>query len=172
MKHCSIPAESRLSYPANQVVPASSDDSPDFNGTTTDSVTITETALIVDQKTSAPADAPPDLPPANTTITALDGDLVNATIPASRRGLSSEVPIARRTNSNYEMVFNGTGTALSDRDGSIEGTAYLTYSLVSNATYDVEDCLALCDRVSGCGKFEHSPGDYLSLQLTYRRFFF
>ncbi|KXN92682.1 hypothetical protein AN958_00352 [Leucoagaricus sp. SymC.cos] len=37
-----------------------------------------------------------------------------------------------------------------DRDGSIEGTAYLTYTVVSNLTYSVDDCLRFCDRVDGC----------------------
>lgn len=30
------------------------------------------------------------------------------------------------------------------------GTAYLTYKLVSNSTYNINDCLSFCDRVTGC----------------------
>ncbi|KAE9398952.1 hypothetical protein BT96DRAFT_976126 [Gymnopus androsaceus JB14] len=135
--------------PALQGTPATSSDPPDLNGTTTDTSNIVSTAQQVDQKSGASSDAPPDQPATNTTITAIDGDLVNQTIPtttSSRRGLYE---ISRR-NDNYEQVFGGTGTGPSDRDASIEGTAYLTYTVVSNATYDVDDCLDYCDSVEGC----------------------
>lgn len=41
---------------------------------------------------------------------------------------------------------------LTDRDGSIEGTAFLTYTVVPNITYSVDACLSFCNRVEGCGK--------------------
>ncbi|KAJ4487605.1 hypothetical protein J3R30DRAFT_3654104 [Lentinula aciculospora] len=144
---------SGLVAPAYQGVPATVNDPPDFNGTSTDASSIDSTAHQVNQKAGAPPDAPPNQPVSNTTLTALDGDLVNATIPVSRRGLSdsaSQSHLMRRNNSNYELVFWGTGTGPDDRDASIEGTAYLTYTVVSNATYDIDDCLAQCDSVSGC----------------------
>ncbi|KAH6902246.1 hypothetical protein BKA70DRAFT_1113318, partial [Coprinopsis sp. MPI-PUGE-AT-0042] len=52
----------------------------------------------------------------------------------------------------YDMVFSGTGRDSDDRDASIEGTAYLTHTLVSNATYEggLEECLAWCDGIEGC----------------------
>ncbi|KAH6907813.1 hypothetical protein BKA70DRAFT_1223119 [Coprinopsis sp. MPI-PUGE-AT-0042] len=52
----------------------------------------------------------------------------------------------------YDMVFSGTGKDSDDRDASIEGTAYLTHTLVSNATYEggLEECLAWCDGIEGC----------------------
>ncbi|KAJ3877108.1 hypothetical protein F5051DRAFT_409571 [Lentinula edodes] len=146
---------SGLVAPAYQGVPATVNDPPDFNGTSTDSSSITSTALQVDQKAGATGDAPPDQPVANTTVTAVDGNLVNATIPtpASRRDLDargSESHLTRRNNSNYELVFWGTGTGPNDRDAAIEGTAYLTYTVVSNTTYDIDDCLAFCDSVEDC----------------------
>jgi hypothetical protein len=143
-------AECSLVAPANQGVPVTADASPNFNGSTTDSSSIVSTALQVDQKAGAPADALPDQPVANTTVTALDGNLVNTTLPVSRREVASEGHLNRRNNSNYELLFWGTGTRSNDRDASIEGTAYLTYTVVSNATYDIDDCLAFCDSVDGC----------------------
>lgn len=149
---------SGLVAPAYQGVPATVNDPLDFNGTSTDSSSITSTALQVDQKAGATGDVPPDQPVANTTVTAVDGNLVNATIPtpASRRDLDargSESHLTRRNNSNYELVFWGTGTGPNDRDAAIEGTAYLTYTVVSNTTYDIDDCLAFCDSVEDCGRY-------------------
>jgi hypothetical protein len=115
-------------------------------GTETDIDTIISTALIVDQKSGPADDAPPDLPPPPTTVTAVDGQLTNETIStnATRRSLN------RRLLDGYDVVFEGTGTGPSDRDASIQGTAYLTYTLVPNNTYNVDDCLRFCDSVTGC----------------------
>lgn len=52
----------------------------------------------------------------------------------------------------YEEVFSGSGTARADRDGSIQGTAYLTYTVVPNSTYNVDACLDFCNSVNGCGE--------------------
>ncbi|KAJ4479930.1 hypothetical protein J3R30DRAFT_3701078 [Lentinula aciculospora] len=146
-------AECGLIYPAFQGTPASSADAYNFNGTTTDSNSIASTAFQIDQKSGATPHAPPNLPAVNTTITAIDGDIVNTTIPASRRSLPAEVVITKmsgRKNSDYEEVFGGTGTDPEDRDAAIIGTAYLTYTLVNNATYNVDDCFAFCDAISEC----------------------
>ncbi|GAW10556.1 fruit-body specific protein a [Lentinula edodes] len=140
-----------LIYPAFQGVPASNADPYNFNGTSTDANSIASTAFRVNQKSGATTNAPPNLPAANTTVTAVDGDMV---IPVSRRSLSSirtiDNDMSRRTNSDYEQVFGGTGTESEDRDAAIIGTAYLTYTLVSNSTYNVGDCLAFCDATAGC----------------------
>ncbi|KIK62898.1 hypothetical protein GYMLUDRAFT_72584 [Collybiopsis luxurians FD-317 M1] len=145
-------AECALVAPANKGVPATISDPADFNGTTTDTSAIASTAQQVDQKSGAPTDVAPNQPVADTTVTAVDGDLVNATVAStSRRSLTGAAShLSRRNNSNYELVFWGTGTGPNDRDASIEGTAYLTYTVVSNATYDIDDCLAKCDSVDGC----------------------
>jgi len=55
-----------------------------------------------------------------------------------------------RDPSDYEEVFTGSGTGPNDRDASIEGTAYLTFGLVDNSTYNVDACLAFCDSVDQC----------------------
>ncbi|KAE9386967.1 hypothetical protein BT96DRAFT_1005580 [Gymnopus androsaceus JB14] len=135
--------------PAFQGTPATSSNPPDLNRTTTDTSNIVSTAQQVDRKSGASSDAPPDQPATNTTITAINGDLVNQTIlttTSSRHGLYE----ISRQNNNYEQFFGGTGTGPNDRDASIEGTVYLTYTVFSNATYDVDDCLDYCDSVAGC----------------------
>ncbi|KAJ3913075.1 hypothetical protein F5877DRAFT_84144 [Lentinula edodes] len=150
-KPAHLPTDCGLIYPAFQGVPASNADPYNFNGTSTDANSIASTAFRVNQKSGATTNAPPNLPAANTTVTAVDGDMV---IPVSRRSLSSirtiDNDMSRRTNSDYEQVFGGTGTESEDRDAAIIGTAYLTYTLVSNSTYNVGDCLAFCDATAGC----------------------
>lgn len=126
-----------------------------LNGTYTDTSTIASTVNVVDQKTSTTGDIPPNQPVADTAVTAVDGQVTAAgtNSTASRRSfVTRSEGFAKRSPSDYELVFSGTGTTPNDRDASIEGTAYLTYTLVSNATYDVDDCLAQCDRVETCGK--------------------
>ncbi|KIK63221.1 hypothetical protein GYMLUDRAFT_486395 [Collybiopsis luxurians FD-317 M1] len=145
-------AECGLVYPAYQGVPATTNDAYNFNGTSTNSDSITSTALQVDQKSGVTTELLPNLPPANTTVTAVDGSLLNATIPASRRtvALPLKRKVSRRSSSEYELVFWGTGTDSDDRDASIVGTAYLTYTLVNNSTYNIQDCLEFCDNTPGC----------------------
>lgn len=142
--------------------PASDPGALDLSGTETDATSIAQTVSNVDQKTGIPDNAPPNLPPADTAVTAVDGDIANDPQPvnSTRRSIERRIPgrfarhiPAKRSASDYEQVFAGTGVALSDRDGSIEGTAYLTYTLVSNSTYNVADCLSFCDSVDGCGEF-------------------
>jgi len=121
----------------------------DLSGTTTDTDTIVSTAQIVDQKAGATGD--PDQAVPNTAVTAVDGQLTpdgtsNDTT-TSRRSMG----ISRRSPADYDLVFSGTGTGPNDRDGSIEGTAYLTFTVVDNSTYNVNACLAFCDSVQLCG---------------------
>ncbi|KAF8063340.1 hypothetical protein FPV67DRAFT_1451811 [Lyophyllum atratum] len=47
-------------------------------------------------------------------------------------------------------VFAGTGVGPTDRDGAVESVAYLTYTVVSNATCNVDACLDFCDSVQTC----------------------
>ena len=136
--------------------------SSDINGTVTDTDNIVSTAHNVDQKSGSDVDTPPNQPVANTTLTAVDGTLTTDGDDGSsrrRRSFSdSERLTSRDWTSNYELVFSGTGSGLWDRDAAVEGTAYLTYSLVSNATYNVDDCLKKCDEEEMCGKYTlHSP---------------
>ncbi|KAE9403666.1 hypothetical protein BT96DRAFT_964469 [Gymnopus androsaceus JB14] len=147
--------------PAYQGIPADDSNSSNFNGTTTDSASITDTANQVaninETYTGATANTPPNAPAANTTITAVDGNLVNGTVPTSttRRSLA-QTQLSRRNDSNYELAFWGTGTDPEDRDASIMGTAYLTYTVVDNSTYNIDDCLAFCDSVPGCVYYEYN----------------
>ncbi|KAG6865898.1 hypothetical protein C0991_010731 [Blastosporella zonata] len=121
----------------------------------TDTAHIADTLGRVSQKGGPAPDELPNSPVPNTVVTALDGKLSTVAIAPAARSVwsrrsdslkpraSNHVNFwAKRTNSGYSQVFDGTGTQPQDRDGSIEGTAYLTYTVVSNATYNVDDCLA------------------------------
>ena len=127
--------------------------SSNTNGTVTDTENIVSTVYNVDQKSGADAYTPPNQPVASTALTAVDGSLTTAGSDGDSPSRRSFFERSTRRSPNYELVFSGTGTGPNDRDAAIEGTAYLTYSLVSNATYNVNDCLDKCDEVESCGKF-------------------
>lgn len=94
----------------------------------------------------------------DTVISAIDGvltgaDVVNVTI-ASTSWRSTTAKRRRSvTAADFQEVFTGTGITAEARDCAIEGTSYLTYKLVSNATYSKDDCLSFCASVDGCGEF-------------------
>ncbi|KAF7333122.1 hypothetical protein MVEN_02377600 [Mycena venus] len=124
---------------------------------TTDNSAIVQAANQVDQKQAAPADAPPnvDVPP--TSVTAIDGTITNTTIAdvsasnsTFRRELGRRRNIGRfgKRQSGFEKVFDGLPAG--QHDASIEGTAYLTYTVVNNATYNVKACTDWCTTVKGC----------------------
>ncbi|PPR02255.1 hypothetical protein CVT26_011723 [Gymnopilus dilepis] len=124
----------------------------DLNSTVTDSDTIANTALVVNQTASAAGATDPNQPIPQTQVTAVDGTLTAAgsgddssSSTSSRRSL-----LFSRSPSDYEEVFTGSGTGPSDRDASIQGTAYLTFGLVDNSTYNVDACLSFCDSVEQC----------------------
>lgn len=147
--------------PASRGTPNSVTEEVDLGGTLTDTDTIVSTVHAVDQKDGPQADTPPDLPVAETVVTAVDGVLTDAGTSGSsnvrRRTLEARTPSAtpefrkKRAISDYNQVFEGTGTALTDRDASIQGTAYLTFRVVDNSTYNVRDCLDFCSSESKCG---------------------
>jgi len=139
-----IAVVTNIAPPASQGVWNDPANALDLTGTDTDTATIVSTVNIVDQKAGATGD--PDQPIPDTAITAVDGQLTNGT--SSRRRSTG---YSRRSASDYDLVFSGTGTGPNDRDGSIEGTAYLTFTLVPNSTYNVDACLAFCDSVELCG---------------------
>ncbi|KAF8635362.1 hypothetical protein AX17_003931 [Amanita inopinata Kibby_2008] len=56
----------------------------------------------------------------------------------------------RTTSFDYTQVFRGTGTGPTDRDAAIEGSGYITYTVVPNSTYDVGTCYDYCSSVPGC----------------------
>ena len=82
---------------------------------------------------------------------------VNSTTTRRRREIPGRFARAmKRDYSDYTQVFTGTGTGPSDRDGSIQGTAYLTFTLIPNTTtYEVatDACQNYCDGIETCGKF-------------------
>ncbi|KAG5635908.1 hypothetical protein H0H81_009689 [Sphagnurus paluster] len=119
----------------------------DLNTTITNTDHIESTVPLVDQKAGANDDTPPNSPVPVTVVTALDGQLVNSTI--ADIAVAQRPTLAKRDTA-YEQVFAGNGVNFADRDGSIQGTAYLTYTVVSNSTYNVQDCLDFCSRVNGC----------------------
>jgi hypothetical protein len=142
---------------ANPPKEATSGVAVDLSGTTTDESAITDTISAVEQKVSTPPDAEPDHSSADTVVSAVDGeltgvDLVNVTTITNDGSASDSVSKRAVSRGDFHEVFAGTGTGESDRDCAIEGTAYLTYKLVSNATYGVDDCLDYCAGVDGCGK--------------------
>jgi hypothetical protein len=123
----------------------------------TNASTIASTAAMINQKSGADDSTPPNKPVPDTVVTALDGRLVspsdqtNQTL--ARRGAAKREKggYVTRDRSDYTLIFAGTGTGPSDRDAAVEGTAYLTYTLVPNATYNVDACLDYCDRTPYCG---------------------
>jgi len=137
----------------NTLLGSSANNTLTLEDTQTDTEKIASTVQIVNQKASAPLDAPPDQPPPPTSITAIDGELTNATISNNTSStISRRSFLTTRSVDDYEIMFQGTGTGPNDRDGSIEGTAYLTFTILPNATYDVPGCLSFCDHVNGCGE--------------------
>jgi hypothetical protein len=126
----------------------------------TDVDTIVATVEIVDQKTGPLVDEPPNQPVPETVITAVDGQITEAgadpTLRVTTEATPSRRSVERRAISDYQQVFDGTGLrADSSRDASIQGTAYLTFTIVNNATYNIADCLNFCSSVPQCGASFH-----------------
>ncbi|KAJ7625788.1 hypothetical protein FB45DRAFT_922306 [Roridomyces roridus] len=110
------------------------DDTP---APTPDNDAIADTAGQVNQKSAVPVTAAPSDNVPATTVTAVDGDLVNSTVASvadsSRRR-------KRQTSQPGEYIEVFAPKAAGVHDASIEGTAYLTYTVVNNATYNVDGC--------------------------------
>ncbi|KAJ7578264.1 hypothetical protein C8J56DRAFT_835951 [Mycena floridula] len=119
-----------------------------LNGTVTDTTTIDNTVAIVNQK-SGPTGAP-NQPVPPVFATAIDGKLTHQAV--TRRDVLERTsgPSDKRSIANYTLIFSGTGVSPNDRDGSIEGTAFLTFTTVNNSTYNVEACLDFCDGIEQC----------------------
>ncbi|KAJ6518882.1 hypothetical protein C8R45DRAFT_1048064 [Mycena sanguinolenta] len=106
-----------------------------------------DTARVINQTGGAPTDdTPPGLPPASTMVTALDGEIGLSNIPDSNPNAPHGA--VRRDSPDYDLVFTGTP----DNDAPIQGTAYLTYTLVSNSSYEegTAECLDFCTQTDGC----------------------
>ncbi|KAK7017672.1 hypothetical protein R3P38DRAFT_3559890 [Favolaschia claudopus] len=124
---------------------------------TTDNAAIVQAVTEVDQKTAPPIDAEPDINIAPTIVTAIDGTITNSTVDAvapptdqsgsrKKRGRN----FGRRAAPKFEKIFDGLPQG--QHDASVEGTAYLTYTVVNNATYNVQACLDWCAGINGCEK--------------------
>ncbi|KAF6752071.1 hypothetical protein DFP72DRAFT_906001 [Ephemerocybe angulata] len=144
----------QLVPPALRGVPDSvSEDTPDLKGRLTDIDTIDSTAQIVEQKDGPTADSPPNQPISDTVVTAVDGELTEAGAATPSNSTSNgrrTLPKKRRAVSDYNLVFSGTGTRSTDRDASIQGTAYLTFRVIDNSTYNVDTCLDFCSSEPKC----------------------
>jgi len=123
-----------------------------LNGTETDVKAIDSTVLAVNQKGGANDNTPPNQPVPETTVTAVDGQVLTnqttvSSAPTTLGSFQNSSTVTKRQDSGYEEVFTGS---VSGPDGSVEGTAYLTYTVLPNSTYDINDCLAFCDSVTQC----------------------
>lgn len=120
----------------------------------TDSATIASAALAVNQKGGATG--APNQPVSNVAVTGSDGVIYTkkqtvstASVESLRRDVDQPL---RRSTSDYNQVFAGNGASSSSpHDASIEGTAYLTYTVINNSTYNVATCLDFCSSISTCG---------------------
>ncbi|KAF7334515.1 hypothetical protein MVEN_02281000 [Mycena venus] len=141
---------------ATAIVPPSQKGAPnqtpdDFTPPTPDNDLIAQTANQVDQKSAPPVDAPPnaDVPP--TSVTAIDGTVTNSTIGGVSAGNSTrrrDVGRLGKRQSKFEKIFDGLPA--DQHDASIQGTAYLTYTVVNNATYNIQACLDWCAGINEC----------------------
>lgn len=103
----------------------------DLNGTETNTQSIEGTVRIVNQKGGATDNTPPNQPVPETTLTAIDGELLTnkTTVSGAPTALGSFQNLTRRTNSGYELV----------------------YTVLPNNTYNIDDCLSFCGSVQQCG---------------------
>ncbi|KAJ7690915.1 hypothetical protein B0H14DRAFT_3175732 [Mycena olivaceomarginata] len=112
---------------------------------------IAQTVGQVDQKTAPPVDAPPnaDVPP--TGVTAIDGTITNSTIAEVSAGNSARRRNAGRfgkRQSGFKKIFDGKPA--DQKDASIEGTAYLTYTVVPQLDLQRDACLNWAAKIDGC----------------------
>ncbi|KAJ7722206.1 hypothetical protein B0H16DRAFT_359402 [Mycena metata] len=133
----------------NQSITQSSD------GPTTDADLIAQTVKQVNQKSGAPDDEAPDADIPPTGVTAIDGVLTSASVAdvtglnsAHRRRPRHYFGRFDRRQSGFEEIF--AGLPADQHDAAIEGTAFLTYTLVPNSTYNVDACLTWAATIDGC----------------------
>ncbi|KAG5641038.1 hypothetical protein DXG03_006312 [Asterophora parasitica] len=81
---------------------------------------------------------------------AVDGKVLDVGISAQTGDRVAGGPNLAERAPIFRQEFAGTGTGVDDRDGSIVGNAYLTYTVLNNATYDVTGCINFCNSVNRC----------------------
>ncbi|TFK22507.1 hypothetical protein FA15DRAFT_748594 [Coprinopsis marcescibilis] len=116
----------------------------------TDSGAILDAAREIDQKSGPGVEELPDQAVPETITTLVDGRATGRKSGPRRNRPGRGHRVQARAPGDYVEIFAGTGTAPIDRDASVSGTAYLTYTLVSNATYNIDACLNFCDTITGC----------------------
>ncbi|CAK5283446.1 unnamed protein product [Mycena citricolor] len=125
----------------------------------TDASSIADTTGQVNQKAGATTDAAPNAEVPPTTVTAIDGTLTNATISeanasnSTRRSIINDRRVANvgrfgKREDGFQELFSGLPAG--QHDASIEGTAYLTYTVVPNSTYNVDACLDWAKTIKDC----------------------
>src|SRR6266576_149908 len=138
----------------------------------TDFTTIFNAVYNINHKSGASTDTPLDRPVPPTSVTAVDGVATNSTnTTVSKRGENTLQKKRQELIDDYYEVFAGTGTEPNDRDAAIEASAYLTYTVVSNYTYNAIDCLQFCDSIQEFGKslaqtLGHQSFMYIQCSLT------
>ncbi|TFK19518.1 hypothetical protein FA15DRAFT_682923 [Coprinopsis marcescibilis] len=142
--------ESKVTSPSAHGTPHSIEGSHPDDGRTTDSGAIAEAARTVDQKSGPGVDELANQPVPETVTILVDGQTTGRKGGPRRNRPGRGRRVQVRAPGDYVEVFPGTGTGPTDRDASVSGTAYLTYTLVSNATYNIDACLNFCDTVTGC----------------------
>ncbi|KAH8834976.1 hypothetical protein DL96DRAFT_1549645 [Flagelloscypha sp. PMI_526] len=136
---------------------ARADPETDVNG-------IIGTIKSVNQAFTLPLNALPDQAIQKTVVTAADGKLTDAApvVPLSTDGTAEGAALIPRggshggqTTPTFKEVIKGNISAagVPGLDCSIEGIAYLGYTLVPNITYSVDDCLSYCKAKQGCVEF-------------------
>lgn len=111
-----------------------------------------------------PDNGPPGHAPAATLVTVLDGEVVNQPVSKAKRSfhfmkryLSKFVRrhrgpthVARQVG-GFKKIFGGTGTERESRDASIQGSSYLTYTVIPNdGNYNADACVEFCSNIKGC----------------------
>ncbi|KAJ7721889.1 hypothetical protein B0H16DRAFT_362083 [Mycena metata] len=134
--------------PGRQGVPVAGPGSSNTSAPMTDNLLIVKTASEVDQKSGPSVDAPPNASIPPTSVTAVDGTLTNTTVADAGSSRRRDAGWLSMRASGFEKLFDGL--PIGQHDASIEGTAYLTYTVVNNATYNVQACLDWCAGIDGC----------------------
>jgi len=87
-----------------------------------------------------------------TSVTAVDGTLTNSTIAEASTGNSTrrrrDIGRFGKRDDGFKELFSPLPAG--QHDASIEGTAYLTYTVVPNSTYNIDACLNFCAGIEGC----------------------
>ncbi|TFK18433.1 hypothetical protein FA15DRAFT_709878 [Coprinopsis marcescibilis] len=124
---------------------------------TTEIVSISNAALVVDQKKSVGVDEVPNQPPPETVPTAVHGRSTGRH--AGRRTRTRGASVRNRPGAveDYVQLFAGTGTSPSDRDSSIHGTASCTAPALMALVPRHQSAWTFCGHLSATATRQHHP---------------